>query len=147
MIKLSIAIIVLFFFNLSADANDTLFLPIKNGIVKYDKFDSSFLSYPNGIKIYAINDFRVRSCSDGRVTSASKLSNGEFLVVIMGSDSLFYSYGSLDIACVKKGQLIRRGDEIGTLTKANPEERFIIFSVMKRNKFLKAEKFLIKSSP
>ena len=124
---------------------DTLLLPIQNGIVVKDKTDSSLTMHPNGILVSPTDNFNVRSCTDGKIATVTEMPGGSnrYLVIVVATDGRTYGYGLIDTATVIRDQAITKGAIIGTLTKGQREENYIIFTVLKDGRFLNSEKYLV----
>ena len=126
-----------------ARAGDTLDLPIRKGIIKYDATDSAVsLDHPIGIMIAATTDFDVRSTAKGIIIGAYPTNEHKWVVIIKGDDGLYYDYGQLDFVQVKKGQPLGRGAKIGRLNESDREGRTLFFAVMRGDRFLKAENYV-----
>jgi murein DD-endopeptidase MepM/ murein hydrolase activator NlpD len=132
--------IILCLINNSFQNGDTILFPIYSSKIVVQKVDS--FAHPNGILISPTTDFIVKSCSNGLVKSIIKLHDGK-LVVIQSTNELFYSYALIDAIKVKKGQTILRGAIIGRVIRKNSNDSYIIFSVLKNNKYVNAKKYLI----
>ena len=131
------AIIFLTFFNLHVSV-DTMQLPIHGGrILTLEKSAQTH----RGIFIQPTTDFNVRSCSDGKVQNVFKV-GADWAMVIMQNDTS-YAYAQMDSVVVNPGELISRGDLIGQRKLIPNDYKSIIFFVLKGNKELNPEKFII----
>ena len=131
-------IIFLTLLNLNT-AGDTMRLPIDGGRILTVKEKSA--PAHRGIFIQPSNDFNVRSCSDGKVQSVFKV-GADWAMVIMQNDTS-YAYAQMDSVTVNPGELINRGDLIGQRKLIPNDYKSIIFFVLKGNKELDPEKFII----
>lgn len=94
-----------------------------------------------GIFIQPSGDFIVRSCSDGKVQNVFQVGS-DWAIVIMQNDTS-YAYAQMDSATVNPGELISRGDLIGQRKLIPNDYKSIIFFVLKGNKELDPEKFIV----
>ena len=131
-------IIFLAFFNLHTFV-DTMLLPIPGGRI----FDIKEKSRPahRGIFIQPSNDFSVRSCSDGKVQNVFKVGS-DWAMVIMQNDTS-YAYAQMDSVIVNPGELVNRGDVIGQRKLILNDYKSIIFFVLKGNREMDPEKFVV----
>jgi len=120
-------------------AGDTMRLPINGGKI----LDIKEKSQPahRGIFIQPSADFNVRSCSDGKVQSVFKV-GADWAMVIMQNDTS-YAYAQMDSVTVNPGELVNKGDLIGQRKFIPNDYKSIIFFVLKGNKELDPEKFII----
>ena len=131
-------IIFLTFLNMHV-ARDTLQLPIYNGRVLTLKEKSA--PAHRGIFIQPSNDFNVRSCSDGKVQNVFKVGS-DWAIVIMHNDTSF-AYAQMDSVSVNPGEFVNKGDLIGQRKLIPNDYKSIIFFVLKGNKELDPEKFIV----
>src|SRR5664279_3288287 len=120
-------------------AADTMRLPINGGRILTLKEKSA--PAHRGIFIQPSHDFNVKSVSDGRVQSVFKSGTG-WAIVIMQNDTS-YAYAQMDSVVVNPGELIIRGDMIGQRKLIPNDYKSIIFFVLKGNKELDPEKFIL----
>jgi hypothetical protein len=118
---------------------DTMRLPITRGRIITLKEKSA--PAHRGIFIQPSNDFNVRSCSDGKVQSVFQV-GADWAIVIMLNDTS-YAYAQMDSVVVNPGELISRGDLIGQRKFISNDYNSIIFFVLKGNKELDPEKFIV----
>ena len=132
------AFILLTFAHILAEG-DTMRLPVNGGriLTLNEKSEPAH----RGIFIQPSNDFNVRSCSDGKVQSVFQM-GADWAVVIMLNDTS-YAYAQMDSVVVNPGQLISRGDLIGQRKLIANDYKSIIFFVLKENKELDPEKFIV----
>ncbi|MBI3139946.1 MAG: peptidoglycan DD-metalloendopeptidase family protein [Sphingobacteriales bacterium] len=140
--KMLIISVIFLGFGFEGFANDTLQFPIANGVIKYSKVDSMLYVHPNGIKIFTTTDYKILSCSQGKVAGIAKLKEESYVIAIESDKSYYYVYGSIDSVVVKKNQVVRIGQVLGLLNKKEGNEEFITFSVMRKGKILEAERFV-----
>ena len=131
-------IIFLTFFNIHT-AVDTMRLPINGGRILEIKEKSR--PAHRGILIQPSTDFNVRSCSDGKVQSVFKVGS-DWAMVIMQNDTS-YAYAQMDSVMLNPGEVVNRGDLIGQRKLIPNDYKSIIFFVLKGNKELDPEKFII----
>jgi murein DD-endopeptidase MepM/ murein hydrolase activator NlpD len=131
-------IIFLAFFNRHTPV-DTMHLPINRGRILTLKEKSA--QAHRGIFIQPSTDFNVRSCSDGKVQSVFKV-GADWAVVIQQYDTSF-AYAQMDSVVVNPGELLSRGDLIGQRKLIPNDYKSIIFFVLKGNKELDPEKFIV----
>lgn len=131
-------IILLTLFNMHV-AQDTMWLPISNGRVVTLKEKSA--PAHRGIFIQPSNDFNVRSCSDGKVQNVFQVGS-DWAMVIMQNDT-GYAYAQMDSVFVHPGEIVNRGDMIGQRKLIPNDYKSIIFFVLKGNKELDPEKFIV----
>ncbi len=130
-------IIFLAFFNIHTSV-DTMQLPINGGrILTLEKSAQAH----RGIFIQPSKDFNIRSCSDGKVQSVFKVGS-DWAMVIMQNDTS-YAYAQMDSVTVNPGELVNRGDLIGQRKLIPNDYHSIIFFVLKGNKELDPEKFIV----
>jgi hypothetical protein len=130
-------IIFLAFFNIHMSV-DTMQLPIHGGrILTMEKSAQAH----RGIFIQPSNDFNVRSCSDGKVQNVFKVGS-DWALVIMQNDTS-YAYAQMDSVTLNPGELVNRGDLIGQRKLIPNDYHSIIFFVLKGNKELDPEKFIV----
>ncbi len=130
-------IIFLTLFNIHV-ARDTMRLPIYGGrIITLEKTAQAH----RGIFIQPSNDFNVRSCSDGKVQNVFKVGS-DWAMVIMQNDTS-YAYAQMDSVVVNPGEVISRGDLIGQRKLIPDDYHSIIFFVLKGNRELDPEKFIV----
>ncbi len=130
-----IIFLTLFNFNI---AGDTMRLPINGG--KILTLEKSAQAH-RGIFIQPSNDFNVRSCSDGKVQSVFKVGS-DWAMVIMHNDTSF-AYAQMDSVSLNPGELVNKGDLIGQRKLIPNDYKSIIFFVLKGNKELDPEKFIV----
>ena len=131
-------IIFLAIFNIHT-AGDTMRLPVNGGRI-LDLKDKSSPAH-QGIFIQPSTDFNVRSCSDGQVQNVFKV-GADWAMVIMQNDTS-YAYAQMDSVVVNPGEFINRGDLIGQRKLIPNDYKSIIFFVLKGNKELDPEKFIV----
>ena len=120
-------------------ARDTMQLPIYNGRVLTLKEKSA--PAHRGIFIQPSNDFNVRSCSDGKVQNVFQVGS-DWAIVIMQND-ISYTYAQMDSVTVNPGEFVNKGDLIGQRKLIPNDFKSIIFFVLKGNKELDPEKFVV----
>ena len=125
-------------FNIHADV-DTMRLPINGGRIL--EIQEKFQPAHRGILIQPSNDFNVRSCSDGKVQSVFKVGSGWAMVIMQNDTS--YAYAQMDSVMLNPGEFVNRGDLIGQRKLIPNDYKSIIFFVLKGNKELDPEKFII----
>jgi hypothetical protein len=118
---------------------DTMRLPINQGRILTLKEKNP--PAHRGIFIQPSTDFNVRSCSDGRVQNVFK-TGADWAMVIMQNDTS-YAYAQMDSVTVNPGELVSKGDLIGQRKLIPNDYKSIIFFVLKGNKELDPEKFII----
>jgi hypothetical protein len=131
-------IILWAFFNIHM-AVDTMRLPINGGRILTVKEKSA--PAHRGIFIQPSTDFNVRSCSDGKVQSVFKV-GADWAMVIMQNDTS-YAYAQMDSVVINPGEFVIRGDLIGQRKLIPNDYKSIIFFVLKGNKELDPEKFIV----
>ena len=133
-----IGIIFLTLFNIHT-AGDTMRLPMYGGRI----LDIKEKSRPahRGIFIQPSVDFNVRSCSEGKVQSVFKVGS-DWVMVIMQNDTS-YAYAQMDSVMLNPGEFVNRGDLIGQRKLIPNDYKSIIFFVLKGNKELDPEKFIV----
>jgi septal ring factor EnvC (AmiA/AmiB activator) len=120
-------------------AGDTMRLPINGGRI-LDLKEKSAQAH-RGIFIQPSNDFDVRSCSDGKVQNVFKV-GADWAMVIMQNDTS-YAYAQMDSVTVNPGEFVNRGDLIGQRKLIPNDYKSIIFFVLKGNKELDPQEFII----
>ncbi len=122
-------------------AADTMLLPVYGGKILslHDKTKTA----KSGILIRPTGDFSVRSCSDGKVQSVWQTKSG--WCAMINSNDTFFTYAQMDTVLVNPNWLINRGDLIGERKLIPNDYNSIIFIVLKGNKELDPENFIIKS--
>jgi len=75
----------------------------------------------NGIGIAAAPGTDVRSVAAGRVVVADALGTYGLTVIVQGTGGDYYVYGSLSRLDVKKGDVVNRGQVVGTVGTSDPE--------------------------
>ncbi len=118
---------------------DTMRLPIYGGRILSLKEKSA--PAHRGIFIQPSNDFNVRSCSDGKVQSVFKVGS-DWAMVIMQNDTS-YAYAQMDSVTINPGEFVLRGDLIGQRKMIPNDYKSIIFFVLKGNKELDPENFVV----
>ncbi len=131
-------IIFLAIFNIHT-AFDTMRLPMYGGRI-LDLKDKSSPAH-RGIFIQPSTDFNVRSCSDGKVQNVFKV-GADWAMVIMQNDTS-YAYAQMDSVVVNPGEFVKSGDLIGQRKLIPNDYKSIIFFVLKGNKELDPEKFIV----
>jgi hypothetical protein len=134
---------MLFFGNFSNTTNDTILLPLQNGVLSKEMqsvdFDISF-----NIAIYPVNNYEVKSCSKGKVKSIFCQEDGRQVVMIKNVE-LVYGY-VLDSPLVKVGQSLEKAQIIGSLKNVDRDtvNHFpLIFLVLKNGNFIDPRKFIV----
>ena len=97
-----------------------------------------------GIFIQPSTDFNVKSCSDGKVQSVFKVGSDWAMVIIQNDTS--YAYAQMDSVVVNPGEYINKGDAIGQRKMIPNDYKSIIFFVLKGNKELDPEKFIVSGN-
>jgi hypothetical protein len=118
---------------------DTMRLPIHGGRILH--LNEKYSPAHRGIFIQPSKDFNVRSCSDGKVQNVFQVGS-DWAMVIMQNDTS-YAYAQMDSVTVNPGELVNRGDVIGQRKLIPNDYKSIIFFVLKGNKELDPEKFII----
>jgi hypothetical protein len=118
---------------------DTMRLPINQGRILILKEKKS--PAHRGIFIQPSTNFNVRSCSDGRVQNVFKV-GADWAMVIMQNDTS-YAYAQMDSITLNPGELVNKGDLIGQRKLIPNDYKSIIFFVLKGNKELDPEKFVV----
>ena len=108
---------------------DTLRLPLFNGQVQEESVLSAEPSA--GLLIKPISDSIVRSCSDGRVVTSDKMDS--IYIILIKTDSLYYSYAQLDSSFVLKDRIVKKGEPLG-LKKGNGVYTTLAFAVCRYDK-------------
>lgn len=137
-----IAGIILWAFVTIHPAGDTMRLPVYGGRILTLK-ESSAQAH-RGIFIQPSNDFNVRSCSDGKVQNVFKV-GADWAMVIMQNDTSF-AYAQMDSVLVNPGDFVNKGDLIGQRKLIPNDYKSIIFFVLKGNKELDPEKFVVSGN-
>jgi|SRR5450755_3469223 hypothetical protein len=120
-------------------SGDTMLLPINRGRILTLKEKSA--PAHRGIFIQPSDDFNVRSCSDGKVQSVFKVGS-DWAIVIMQNDTS-YAYAQMDSVVVNPGEIVSSGDLIGQRKLIPNDYNSIIFFVLKGDKELEPEKFIL----
>jgi len=120
-------------------ACDTMRLPISCGTILTLKEKSA--PAHRGIFIQPSNNFKVRSCSDGKVQSVFKVGS-DWAIVIIQNDTSF-AYAQMDSVTVNPGEFVNKGDLIGQRKLIRDDYKSIIFFVLKGNRELDPEKFIV----
>jgi Peptidase family M23 len=123
-------------------SGDTMLLPITRGRILTLREKSP--PAHRGIFIQPSDDFNVRSCSDGKVKNVFKIGSG-WAVVIAQQDTS-YTYAQMDSVTVNSGQFVNTGDLIGERKLIPNDYKSIIFFVLKGNKELDPEKFIVSGN-
>jgi len=116
-----------------------MLLPINRGRILTLKEKSA--PAHRGIFIQPSDDFNVRSCSDGKVQSVFKVGS-DWAIVIMQNDTS-YAYAQMDSVVVNPGEIVSSGDLIGQRKLIPNDYNSIIFFVLKGDKELEPEKFIL----
>jgi hypothetical protein len=136
---LTLALVLLL--NNSANV-DTMYLPILKGRVYDHPADSTlFCKASNGVAILATTDLEVRSCSKGTVVKILKMDHDYGFQVIVKNNDTSFVYSMIDSIAVWPNQNIKLGQSLGW-KKPKSTERYIIFSVFKREKELASSRFI-----
>jgi len=122
--------------NISAD---TMLLPINRGRIL--TLTEKSPPVHRGIFIQPSDDFNVRSCSDGTVKNVFKAGSGWAVVIVQQDTS--YTYAQMDSVMINPGQFVNTGDLIGERKLIVNDYNSIIFFVLKGNKELDPEKFIV----
>jgi murein DD-endopeptidase MepM/ murein hydrolase activator NlpD len=120
-------------------SGDTMRLPVNGGKILALKEKSA--SVHRGILIQPVNDFKVRSCSDGKVQNVFQVGS-DWAMVIMQNDTS-YVYAQMDTVLLNPGEFVNIGDVIGERKMIPNDYKSIIFFVLKANKELDPERFII----
>jgi murein DD-endopeptidase MepM/ murein hydrolase activator NlpD len=131
-------IIFLSFFSINS-AGDTMRLPINRGRIVV--LEGKSAQTHRGIFIQPSNDFNVRSCSDGKVQNVFQV-GADWAMVIMKNDTS-YAYAQMDSVFLNPGEYVSKGDLIGERKLIPNDYKSIIFFVLKGNKELDPEKFIV----
>jgi septal ring factor EnvC (AmiA/AmiB activator) len=118
---------------------DTMRLPVNRG--RIISLQEKSAQKHRGIFIQPSDDFNVRSCSDGRVQNVFQVGS-DWAMVIMQYDTS-YTYAQMDSVFLNPGEFVNRGDLIGQRKLIPNDYKSIIFFVLKGNKELDPEKFII----
>ena len=120
---------------------DTMLLPLYDG--KILSIDDKSKTAKTGVLIRPSSDFSVRSCTDGKVQSVWQTRSG-WCSMINSNDTLF-TYAQMDTVLVNPGWLISKGELIGERKQIMNDYNSIIFIVLKGNRELDPENFIIYS--
>ena len=134
-------IIFLAFFHVHTSV-DTMRLPIYGGRILEIKEKSR--PAHRGIFIQPTADFNVRSCSDGKVQNVFKVGADWAMVIVQNDTS--YAYAQMDSVMVNPGEFVNRGDLIGQRKLIPNDYKSIIFFVLKGEKELDPEKFILNQN-
>ncbi len=119
--------------------NDTLQLPIKNGIIVHS---NAYVHRTNkSVLIAPQNDFDIRACLAGEIGGIIKDEGGYFISV--KTDSIITIYSLLDSVKVNLNDSVKKGDVIGSKDKGS-DDNSIIFSVYISGKEVEAFDYLVK---
>src|SRR5450432_266165 len=123
-------------------AGDTMRLPINRGRIL--NLNEKSAPAHSGIFIQPSDDFNVRSCSDGKVQSVFQVGSDWAIVITLNDTS--YAYAQMDSVMINPGQFVNTGDLIGQRKLIPNDYKSIIFFVLKGNKELDPEQFIVSGN-